>query len=608
MQNHPRLHLLLAALICFALGLACRFTTPEVPALDSTTRATGGCSAGNSPFLVTDPAVRVASISYCAGGDTFTGQSTLEIPSGVLRHYEVVAAGYVDGSHVAISLLGPDGASLPATFPDMPKERWQPLDVEIPAHWRDQHLKVLLTDAGIGHTQWGGVGLRIPEPARRAWVTPLFFMALLLSFLASVPAGQPKTLPAFDISRRLGESRTRWVQIAIIVPATVALLAFRRPDQFVAPYIWVEDGTVSLKQYIEHGWMSLIDPVAGYLILPSKIIHLTAFSISATHYPEISNWLNVIFHILVLCAIAFSPTTLRLPFFCAIATLLLPTDSEVFGTSHYAFWWGSLLLLPPLLWREDRNESLWPRLAMTTFGALSSPLVITLLPLFALRSLLRRTRNDHIVLAVAMSCAVVQASFLTTSGTHGTSLPQTLDVAQVVQKFLGMFVYNRNGASSMLQLYLGAGLLALLVAGAITARGRLGWVHFALLAAMAASVVISVMRAPLEIIDPINSGPRYFFYPYIFLCWIILQLIPIVPRRIAVVLIVVVLFSLTQFLSFGTRRHDHLDWPANLERCARQPGAAPVEVPIHFDGSASLWHARLKPAECRTLRERSLLD
>lgn len=608
MVTHPRLLLLLAASTCFLLGLACRFSSPEVPALDPATKAAGGCSAASSPFLVADPAVRLASISYCAGGDAFKGQATLEVPSGVLEHYEVVAAGYVDGSHVVISLVGPDGSSLPATLSGMPKERWQPLDSGTPGHWQDQHLKVVLTDAGTGHTQWGGVGLRVLEPARRAWAAPLFFVALVLSLLGAVPAGQPKPLPELDVARRFGTTRIRWVQIAIIAAATVALLAFRRPDQFVAPYIWVEDGTVSLKQYLEHGWMSLIDPVAGYLILPSKIIHLIAISISATHYPEIANWLNVIFHILVLCAIAFSPTALRLPFFCAIATLLLPTDSEVFGTSHYAFWWGSLLLLPPLLWREDRNEILWPRLAMTLFGALSSPLVITLLPLFALRSLLRRTRNDHFVFAAAMVCAVAQASFLATSGTHGTSLPQTVDVARIIQKFLGMFIFNQAGASATLQQYLGAGLLALLLAGAISARRRLGWAHFALLAALAASVVISVMRAPLEFIDPVSAGPRYFFYPYVFLCWLILQLIPIVPRRIAVVLIVVVLFSLSQFLNFGTRRHDHLDWPANLKLCARQPGSELVEVPIHFDGSASLWHVKLKPAECRALIDRSLLD
>lgn len=119
---------------------------------------------------------------------------------------------------------------------------------------------------------------------------------------------------------------------------TTAVLMFRRPEQFSTPYIWVEDGVFSINQFLEHGWVSLFDPVQGYLILPSKIIHVIAMSLSAPDYPELANWMNVLFTAGVLCAIAFSPTTLRYPVLCALLTLFTPNEGEVFGTSHYAFW------------------------------------------------------------------------------------------------------------------------------------------------------------------------------------------------------------------------------------------------------------------------------
>src|SRR5688572_5636423 len=96
-------------------------------------------------------------------------------------------------------------------------------------------------------------------------------------------------------------------KISAILVLTFLALYYRRPDQLYHPYIWVEDGTISLIQYINHGVAYLFDPVAGYLIVPSKIIQLISLTISVSHYPEIAFWLTVLFHAGTLAAIAFAP-------------------------------------------------------------------------------------------------------------------------------------------------------------------------------------------------------------------------------------------------------------------------------------------------------------
>lgn len=395
-------------------------------------------------------------------------------------------------------------------------------------------------------------------------------------------------------------------RVALILAATIAALYWRRPDQFWSPYIWVEDGTVSLVQYIRYGPLYLFYPVEGYLILPSKLLQLAALTISVDWYPHIAFGLTILFTAAVLCAVALSPTTLRWPLACALFLLLVPVDSEVFGTSHYAFWWGTLLLLPPLLWPPTHEDRLWPRVAMVVLGGLSSPMVVALLPVFALHALLRRTRNTVIVAAIALACAVIQLLMVLYSGTHGTTVPTAIHFKTLVAKFFGMFVYWEPNAKLTRSFNIGSVFVLLLLAAAATAWRELRWRHLALALALGASVTVSLARVPLDVIHPVTAGPRYFFYPYIFLGWLAIELIPLARRWAAVPLALCVAASLHQFVEYGQRRHDPMDWRAEVARC--EEATETYRFSVHFAGKADyLWHAKIPPGGCRTLRERSLL-
>jgi hypothetical protein len=197
------------------------------------------------------------------------------------------------------------------------------------------------------------------------------------------------------------------LRVIALITFTIVVLVARRPDQFTHPYAWIEDGTIILPAYLDRGFDSIFEPVSGYLILSSKLIALSAFKLSAEYAPEIMVVLTTVFTCSVILAIALSPTHLPLPYLCAIATLIIPTDPEVFAISELSFWWAGLLSVLALLWDAERGR-LWLRAGYLVFGGLSSPIVVPVAGLLVLRALVERRRSEFVAAAVAVAVAAIQ--------------------------------------------------------------------------------------------------------------------------------------------------------------------------------------------------------
>src|SRR5665811_633297 len=102
---------------------------------------------------------------------------------------------------------------------------------------------------------------------------------------------------------RIGEVRIAApLKIAVIILLTVLVLFLRRPGQFSHPYLWVEDGTDTLKSFADHGAYILIEPLNGYEVLATKILSYIAFRSSILWAPEI----EVVLAILATCAVPVS--------------------------------------------------------------------------------------------------------------------------------------------------------------------------------------------------------------------------------------------------------------------------------------------------------------
>jgi len=397
------------------------------------------------------------------------------------------------------------------------------------------------------------------------------------------------------------DRRGRLAAASLLTIASAAIVFARRPDQFLHPYIWVEEGVYTLRFYAESCWGTLFEPLAGYLLTVSKLIDLTAFQLSILWAPEIAAGLAIAFTCAAVVATALSPTHLRWRYACALAAVLAPSTPEVFGTGAYAFWWAGLLLLLALLWREERQ---WLRWVYLLVGGLSSPLIGVIMPLFVLRLLVERDRRELMATLVAGAATLAQLVGMHAQaaiGVHAvTAWPSPASLSVIPQKFVGAFFH----ANAMRP---GVAIAAAIALLAWTLRSRLDRYFVLLVLALIAVAVAMTMRVfpdELPYIEPFGAGARYFFYPFILLSWILIWLASVAPRPVQAVLAAA--FALTLVLA-GPRlssRHDPLNWKQQVLACAQ---ADRYELPIHYFGSAKeMWQAKLTGAQCRLLLARSL--
>src|SRR5260363_206015 len=85
-----------------------------------------------------------------------------------------------------------------------------------------------------------------------------------------------------------------------------------------------------------------------------------------------------------------------------------------------------------------------------------------------------------------------------------------------INKFIGYAFFYPNQYRPYI-IYLTLSILAILIISISLRLKQLGQTFWLLLCMFFSSVALSVVRVSVSIIDPYLAGPRYFFYPYIFL-------------------------------------------------------------------------------------------
>ncbi|MDR3470966.1 MAG: hypothetical protein P4M09_04665 [Devosia sp.] len=240
-------------------------------------------------------------------------------------------------------------------------------------------------------------------------------------------------------------------RLAALIILGLAILFLRRPDQFLHPYVWDEEGRWVLTQYIADGWRSVFYPLAGYMLFISRAILLTGFSVSILTAPAINAALMAAFTLGVFVAVAYSPTVLRWRALCAISMLLIPSDPEVFGVALYAFWWAGVLLVLAALWKQEGGLR-WLRAIFIVLGGLSSPLIVPIAAILVLRAAWNRHSRASIAAAgLAIVMAGIQTYELYVQNAHPAfaSLFSVAYYFVLIQKYVGAFFFEcvrRTGA------------------------------------------------------------------------------------------------------------------------------------------------------------------
>jgi len=288
----------------------------------------------------------------------------------------------------------------------------------------------------------------------------------------------------------------------------------------------------------------------------------------------------------VLLLIAWHPSRLAGGAWLSLCVLMIPTDPEAFGIPLYSLWWASLLLPVTLFWDQHAAHLPW-RIGGIVLGGLSSPLILLAMPLFWVRAwLYRGLRREWLLAAAATLCFAVQLSVMIQARVGSRIPPFTLDAAiAVIENFFGYYLVGQARLLRAPWILAAAGAVLLVVTGTGLWRQRKTPAMWFLVYLWLGSIALSAARINAAVINPLHAGPHYFFFPYILLSWLLLQ-IALSPagrpwlRRTALVMLAVAAVNALPHLS---RWHDDLDWRRHVASSIHFDRYA---IPIESDGAA----------------------
>jgi len=402
----------------------------------------------------------------------------------------------------------------------------------------------------------------------------------------------------------------------------VILYFMRRPVDVLSPSVWVEDGTLNIPQAISHGWASLLTPVQGYLIIPSKIITLVSLSISGIFYPEVAYLLTLTITIIILLLLTSDHVALEGKYFLPLIIALLPYDPEVFSTPLYIFWWTSLLLIIPIFSIPSHQVNSKIKIYVMTVttvavGCLSSPLCILLIPVMVFRAYIVRSLADYLALSIWTALSAYQ--FWLTSNSYGSSgilsKINFLESRFLIPKYFGNYlVYDDLFAKDTLPIYIIFTIIMGIGVRSIYCTIRDKDINLFYISASFVMTILAIASSWIRVglaPDPIFAGPRYFFFPYIFLSLFLLSIISFTKSSaIRVICMSVIILSCTltwiKDFSYFFRISDPLSWRSELAACLTSP--EPYRLKIQSNGVRSeAWHREYTYSECSLIVESGIL-
>ena len=348
------------------------------------------------------------------------------------------------------------------------------------------------------------------------------------------------------------------------ISLVILVLYSRRGSTITNPQVWVEDGVFFIPEFLEYGISSLLIPIAGYLAFIPKII--TGISLTFPYeYPVVSSTLAWLYTVFVLSIICYAPLILKGRFLCAIGCLMIPSDPEVFGTSIYTLWWSGLLVIIISLWR-DNETWIKTRISLLFIAGLSTPISVILSPIFFVRSLIFKRKTDKTILISSIFCSIIQLYFIFINDT-GSALNEYNEkkITTIFKKFFGYFILNHDTELNGQLWIISYIFLIFIIVCLIKIKSK--FLSFALIYILFINIFLSVYRVNISELHPIFAGPRYFFFPYIIIFWILIQGIYSFKNNILKYLVIIFLSMMlyNSFSSGWSRDHDDLFWAKNLE-------------------------------------------
>ena len=306
------------------------------------------------------------------------------------------------------------------------------------------------------------------------------------------------------ILRRISESPLLFH--VVISLAALVLIFSRRPDAFLNPQFWAEDGSIWYADAYNHGAIySLTTPEAGYYQTVSRLVAIFAQLFALSLAPAIFNAAAIGMKLLVANFLASTRLSAAIPdqlvrLAIAFIYIALPHSSETHANLTNVQWHLALLAFLVIVAPGSGKWSKVFDAAVVLISALSGPFCLLLLPIAILRLIVTRDRSGLLPIAILAVGSLIQVSALFTterpsrqplgataelassivgghlffSGIfgerwHAWLIRQGLwtDIAAIVANILGLLIASYAAFKSKLELRLLICFAVLIIAGAL---------------------------------------------------------------------------------------------------------------------------------------------
>lgn len=322
----------------------------------------------------------------------------------------------------------------------------------------------------------------------------------------------------------------------LAIVAFAALLAFtRRPDIFVTPQFWAEDGAVWYTDAYQNGfWSTILKPYPEYLAIPQRILVFISTWFPFGIAPLFLNVSGLLLQLIPVFLLASGRLKHIIPsrLLAGIIGLLVvaqPNSAEVFSSFANAQWHLALAALLILISPVVKGVA-WRVFDITVIAAacLSGPAAILLVPVAGLYWWFNRTtpaRNNVFIVGLLAFLQVISIVFISTYHRSGEDPAFSFfAVAKIIggQIFAGgllgqdnitMFYNNRIGQYIFVAVCLGLVLYA-------AVRGPLWLKLLNMYAALQISVLLISSKNPtgftIDILQGLTNptgGQRYWYIP-----------------------------------------------------------------------------------------------
>jgi len=378
------------------------------------------------------------------------------------------------------------------------------------------------------------------------------------------------------------------------------ILYWRRPDAFVNPQLWAEDGEVFFTDTYFSGIRNLflsyrgIYHVLGRLVaLPGRWLPLAYIP----HYYYFMTWLMLV----ALTGFIFSkrvPFSLLTKSLLSLAIVANAADHEVFfnianWTTISALWWFLLAIAIPPATRSGKILDV----VILVLNGLNSAFTVVLWPLFLIRWLITRQRYHAFLAAVALLLGIAQLWNMGGRIPAGTFWPQfdpklaDVLIARFGYMFVGEHIY-RLPYTDILRF--SGSLLLILVFGGLLGHG-IKKANWELVLILSGGIFCTVLSAYVNReADPefmmVWSG-RHYYLPAVTMAWSLLLWQP--KRRF--LYSIPILMIATTFLLFTPENKNQvfpdLDWAGEIAACN---GIQPrCQIPINPVWEPLRWFATI---------------